>query len=158
MKKVVFKIACLCIGFIMIAWVAIQRDQRIFGVALSENRTEQTINSKPEEWIDENGVRVISTDEYGKEFIGYNANIPLCIYLKDNRIEKIEALENEETPSFFARVEKQGLLESWNGLTPEEALKKQVGADRGQGVHRNFAPRRDGNHRLLCGVRRELRE
>lgn len=126
MKKVVFKIACLCLGFIMIAGVAIQRDQRIFGVALNEDRTEQTKNTKPEEWLDEKGVRVISTAEFGKEFIGYNANIPLQIYLKDNKIEKVEALENEETPSFFDRVVKQGLLDSWNGLTPEEALKKQV--------------------------------
>lgn len=126
MKKVIFKIFCLCLGFVMIAGVAIQRDQRIFGIELEKNNNAQTENSKPEEWIDENGTRVISTVEFGKEFIGYNANIPLHIYLKNNKIEKIEALENEETPSFFDRVVKQGLLDSWNGLTPKEALQNKV--------------------------------
>lgn len=128
MKKIVFKIVCLCLGFAMIAGVAIQRDHRIFGVELDkkDNAVSQTENAKPEEWVDENGARVISTTEFGKEFIGYNANIPLQIYLKENKIEKVEVLDNEETPSFMVRVEKQGLLDAWNGLTPEEALEKPV--------------------------------
>ena len=37
-------------------------------------------------------------------------------------------LENNETPKFLQRVIDAGFLESWNGLTVEEALNKEVDA------------------------------
>ena len=41
------------------------------------------------------------------------------------RVRKIEALPNQETPKYFAKVKKQ-LLDKWNGMTVSKAMKAQV--------------------------------
>lgn len=73
----------------------------------------------------ENGVYVVNTTTLAADVDGYIGATPLKIYIKNNKIEKIEALKNQETPKYFARVKKQ-LLDSWNGKTVKEALKMQV--------------------------------
>jgi electron transport complex protein RnfG len=73
----------------------------------------------------ENGMYVINTTTLGKNVTGYVSTTPLKIYIKKNKVEKIEALKNEETPKYFAKV-KKGLLDKWNGLKVNEAQKKEV--------------------------------
>lgn len=126
MKKISVSLITLVFAFAMIALVAIQNNHKLLGIDLQKSASENLVSNQPIEWTDSLGNRVITTEEIGKEFIGYNANIPLHIYLNEGKIIKVVPLNNEETPSFFARVVKNGLLESWNGLTPKEALEKQV--------------------------------
>lgn len=76
------------------------------------------------------GQYVIHTDKLtqGEAYHGYaEHNIPLRIYIDNGKIEKVEAYGHQETPRFFARVEKQ-LLPQWAGKTIKEALKKQPDA------------------------------
>ena len=75
----------------------------------------------------ENGVYVVNTTEITKDVIGYNGTTPLKIYIKDDKIQKIEALPNEETPRFFDMV-KTGLLNKWNGMTVKQAVSANVDA------------------------------
>ena len=50
----------------------------------------------------EDGVYVVNTTKIGKDIEGYNGNTPLKIYIKKNKVEKIEFLKNQETPKYFA--------------------------------------------------------
>ena len=70
----------------------------------------------------ENGMYVVNTTTLAADVDGYIGATPLKIYIKNNKIEKIEALKNQETPKYFAKVKKQ-VLDKWNGKTVKEALR-----------------------------------
>lgn len=60
---------------------------------------------------------------------GFNGPMPLQIALDNNgKIIEVRLLDNHETPSFLKRVTDAGFLKSWDGLTVEEALNKEVDA------------------------------
>ena len=42
----------------------------------------------------EDGVYVVNTTKIGKDIEGYNGAVPLKIYIKKNKVEKIEILKN----------------------------------------------------------------
>lgn len=73
----------------------------------------------------EDGMSVVNTTTICKSIEGYNGPVPLKIYIKKNKVEKIELLKNMETPKYLAMV-KKGLMEAWNGLTVKEAATKKV--------------------------------
>lgn len=75
----------------------------------------------------ENGVYIVNTTTLSTDVIGYNGPTPLKIYIKADKIEKIEALPNDETPRFFEMV-KTGLLNKWNGMTVKQAASANVDA------------------------------
>ena len=74
-----------------------------------------------------NGVYIVNTTKLGTDIQGYNGPTPLNIYIKEDKIEKIEALPNDETPRFFEMV-KTGLLNKWNGMTVKQAATANVDA------------------------------
>lgn len=73
----------------------------------------------------EKGVYIVNTTTLTQNVIGYNGTTPLKIYIKDDKIQKIEALPNDETPGFFARVQ-ENLLNKWNGMTVKQAATAEV--------------------------------
>ena len=73
----------------------------------------------------ENGVYVIDTTELGKDIEGYQAPTPLKVYIKNDKVEKIEFLKSQETPKYYVKV-KKALLEKWNGLKVKDAKTQQV--------------------------------
>ena len=73
------------------------------------------------------GVYIVNTTKLSADVQGYNGPTPLKVYIKDDKIQKIEALPNEETPGFFARVQ-QNLLNKWNGMTVKQAATAEVDA------------------------------
>ena len=75
----------------------------------------------------EKGVYIVNTTSLTKDVVGYNGPTPLNIYIKDDKIQKVEALPNEETPRFFDMV-KSGLLNKWNGMTVKQAASADVDA------------------------------
>ena len=101
MKKKVI-IACLALSFL---WIGAKKDD---GVITKEN-----------------GVYVVNTTSLATDVEGYIGTTPLKIYIQKNKILKIEALHNQETPKYFAKIKKQ-LLDKWNGMTVKEAQKAQV--------------------------------
>lgn len=72
------------------------------------------------------GVYTINTTTLSQEVKGYNGPTPLLITVEKDKVVKIEALENSETPKFFERMKKGGMLERWNGMTVDEALAAKV--------------------------------
>ncbi|MBR3557941.1 MAG: FMN-binding protein [Bacteroidales bacterium] len=75
----------------------------------------------------EKGRYVVNTTKLTADVQGFNGPTPLKIYIKGDKIEKIEALPNEETPGFFARVQ-EGLLNKWNGMSVKKAATAEVDA------------------------------
>ena len=78
----------------------------------------------------ENGTVIVNTTTIAKNVEGYNGAVPVKIYIKKNKIEKIEKIEvlkNQETPKYLAMV-KKSLLNAWDGLTVKAAKAKKVDA------------------------------
>ena len=71
------------------------------------------------------GTYVVNTTTLAKDVKGFKGNTPLKIYIKRNKIVKIEPLTNRETPKYFAKV-KQGLLGKWQGMKASKASTAQV--------------------------------
>lgn len=72
---------------------------------------------------------VLLSSPYSDGVNGFNGPTPLQIALDaDGKIIEVRVLDNNETPSFLKRVVDAGFLDSWNGLTVEEALNKEVDA------------------------------
>lgn len=75
----------------------------------------------------ENGVYVINTTEIGKDIEGYQATTPLKVYIKKDKVEKIEFLKSQETPKYYAKV-KKALLNKWDGKKVKDAKTQNVDA------------------------------
>jgi electron transport complex protein RnfG len=73
----------------------------------------------------ENGVTVVNTTTIAKDVEGYNGPVPLKIYIKKNKIEKVELLKNQETPKYLVKV-KNAILNAWDGLSVKDAKAKKV--------------------------------
>ena len=71
------------------------------------------------------GTYVVNTTTLAKDVKGFKGATPLKIYIKSNKIVKIEPLANRESPNFFAKV-KQGLLCKWYGMKASKASTTQV--------------------------------
>lgn len=78
-------------------------------IAKSNHTSNEVMTKLPD------GTYVVNTTTLAKDVNGFRGNTPLNIYIKGNKIVKIEALANQETPNFFNKV-KQGLLQKWNGM------------------------------------------
>ncbi len=67
-------------------------------------------------------TQVVYTGDIAKKVIGYNGTTPLNITIKKGKIEKIEALPNQEGPAYMQRATKK-VFAQYEGLTVAEALK-----------------------------------
>lgn len=70
----------------------------------------------------------INTTELCKDVIGYDGPTPLVIKVVDRVVVSVEALPNTESPSYFERVLKGGLLKAIVGKTVEEAAQMKLDA------------------------------
>lgn len=73
----------------------------------------------------EKGMTIINTTTLADDIEGYAGPTPVKIYInKSQKIEKVEALKNLETPKYFALL--KDLLNSWNGLAVKKAAQAEV--------------------------------
>ena len=73
----------------------------------------------------ENGTYVVNTTTLGKDVVGYVSATPVKVYIKKNKIEKVEFLKNQETPKYMAKV-KKALQGKWDGQKVKDAAKLKV--------------------------------
>lgn len=73
----------------------------------------------------EDGMTVINTTTLASDVEGYAGTTPVKIYIRKNKIERIEALPNMETPKYWVRIKKD-ILNKWDGLAVKEAAKQEV--------------------------------
>ena len=75
----------------------------------------------------EGATYVVNTTTLGKDVIGYQATTPMKVYIKKNKVEKVEFLASKETPKYYARVKKE-LANKWDGQKVKDASKLKVDA------------------------------
>jgi electron transport complex protein RnfG len=71
---------------------------------------------------------VINTTELCKDVIGYDGPTPLVIKVVGGVVASVEALPNTESPSYFERVIKGGLLKAVVGKKVSDAAKMPLDA------------------------------
>ncbi len=82
-------------------------------------------SDEPQVITQEEGMTVVNTATLGREVLGYVGTTPLKIYIKKDKVVKIEALKNQETPKYMARIKKE-LLDKWDGKKVKDAAQLQV--------------------------------
>lgn len=75
----------------------------------------------------ENGSYVVNTTILGRDVQGYVGTTPVKVYIKKNKVERVEFLKNQEGPKYMASVRK-ALQTKWDGLKVKEAAKLKVDA------------------------------
>ena len=73
----------------------------------------------------EGDTYIVNTTTLGKDVIGYMDTTPAKVYIKKNKVEKVEFLKNQETPKYFNQV-KKSLLNKWDGLKVKDAAAMKV--------------------------------
>ena len=71
---------------------------------------------------------VINTTDLCKDVIGYDGPTPLVIKVVNGVVASVEALPNTESPGYFDRVIKGGLLKAVVGKKVDEAAKMKLDA------------------------------
>ena len=82
-------------------------------------------NKKDNTMVKENGAYVVNTTELGKNVKGYIDATPLKVYIRKNKIEKIEFLPNQETPKYWNAAKKH-LQNKWDDMKVSEAKTAEV--------------------------------
>ncbi|MFI3261330.1 MAG: 4Fe-4S binding protein [Rikenellaceae bacterium] len=130
MDKLKYIVNVLIIAMLFGA-IAIGKNDRILGKTSADfvkSFSEEKQEEPTIEQIQLDGTRVINSTTLDSKIMGYAGNTPIKLYIKDGVIQKVKALDNNETPSFFNQVVESGYLDSWNGLTPQEAIYAKVDA------------------------------
>lgn len=70
------------------------------------------------------GTMVVNTTSLTKNVRGYKGTTPVKIYIKKNKVMKVEALPNRESPKYFAMA--KAVLEQFEGKSVTKASKMQV--------------------------------
>lgn len=87
----------------------------------------QSAGQQDDTMVKTDGMYIINTTSLGKNVEGYNGPTPLNIYIKKNKVVKIEALKNQETPKYYAKV-KKAIFDKWNDKKVKDASKLKVDA------------------------------
>lgn len=69
------------------------------------------------------GMTVVNTTSLSKNVKGFKGSTPVKIYIKKDKVVKVEALPNKETPIFFEKA--KSVLVNWE----RKAVKKAVVQD-----------------------------
>lgn len=73
----------------------------------------------------EGKTTVVNTTTLTKNVRGFKGATPVKIYIKGNKIQKIETLKNQETPQYFAKA-KAAVLAKFEGKSVNKVANLQV--------------------------------
>ena len=99
----------------------------LFALAVMALTLQSAAQKGEEVMTKENGSYVVNTTMLGKDVQGYAGTTPVKVYIKKNKVEKVEFLKNQETPKYFARV-KKAMQTKWDGLKVKDAATQKVDA------------------------------
>ena len=99
----------------------------IFGIAAVAFAATLTRASNNDNIITkEKGMIVVNTTELSRDVKGFKGTTPVKIYIKKNKVVKVEPLPNQETPRFFDKV--KPLLKYWEGKSVNKAIEDEPDA------------------------------
>lgn len=116
---------CFAICLLLMLVIPIVHSQKIIGIDISKTSTEENTETIS---TDAEGNTVINTTSLGQDIVGYSGPTPVEITLNNDRISKIKVLKNRETPEFLGSVLNSDLLDSYKGLSLQEAASHKVDA------------------------------
>ena len=99
--------------------------KRLFIVSVLALTTMSFVQDSP--ISEEQGMVVVNTTTLCPDVKGYADAVPVKIYIKGGKIEKIKPLHNAETPKFWALIKKE-MLPKWEGMDVKKAAKTKVDA------------------------------
>lgn len=120
-RRIVTNIVGLVSVFLLMAAAAIITHGTLLGHSFETPREIEGVTVNGD-------TTIVNTTETAKSISGYAGPVPVEIYIVGGKIDHIQVLDNSETPGFFKRVTGSGITDSWNGHTPEEALKIHIDA------------------------------
>lgn len=129
-RKRIEQVITLVICMLIMITAAAQRDGKVWGHSLDKGSADSVAAVNAKSTTTDtirtlgDGTTIINTTSLAKDISGFGGPVPLEIYVKDGKIEKVEALKNSETPDFFNKA--KSLLTRWNGKTVEEAQNMHV--------------------------------
>ena len=108
-KKQLVSVAAIVVLTTGVAFAAVQQDKVMYKQA--------------------DGTYVVNTTSLCQNVKGFKGATPVEVYIKNNKVIKVEALPNREGPKFYDKV-KQGLFPKFNGmkLSKAESLDGVTGA------------------------------
>ena len=92
----------------------------VFAATLTSASNNDNIMTK------EKGMIVVNTTELTRDIKGFKGTTPVKIFIKKDKIVKVEALPNRETPKFFEMV--KPMLKYWEGKKVSKAIKNEPDA------------------------------
>lgn len=102
LKKQFVSVAAVAVLTTGVAFAAVQQDRVMYKQA--------------------DGTYVVNTTTLCQNVKGFKGATPLEVFIKNNKVVKVEALPNHEGPKFFDKV-KQGLFPKFSGLKVSKAAK-----------------------------------
>lgn len=102
LKKQLVSVAAIAVLTTGVAFAAVQQDKVMYKQA--------------------DGTYVVNTTSLCQNVKGFKGATPVEVYIKNNKVIKVEALPNRETPKFYEKV-KQGLFPQFNGMKLSKAAK-----------------------------------
>lgn len=72
---------------------------------------------------------IVNTTTLTKDVRGFRGPVPVKLYIKAGKIQKIEPLKNQESPQFFAKA--KAVLSKFEGKSVNKVAKMQVDAKTG---------------------------
>ena len=103
-KKQLVSVAAIPVLTTGVAFAAVQQDKVMYKQA--------------------DGTYVVNTTSLCSNVKGFKGTTPLEVYIKNNKVVKVEALPNREGPKFYDKV-KQGLFPKFNGMKLSKAAKAE---------------------------------
>ena len=71
------------------------------------------------------GTYVVNTTTLAKDVKGYKSTTPVEIHIQKNKVVKVVALKNTESPKYFAKV-KAHMMKAWDGMKVSKAVTAKV--------------------------------
>ena len=71
------------------------------------------------------GTYVVNTTTLAKDVKGYKSTTPVEIHILKNKVVKVVALKNTESPKYFAKV-KAHMMKAWDGMKVSKAVSAKV--------------------------------
>lgn len=93
----------------------------LLGLMLISAKSDEPVITK------QGGQTVINTTSIGADVKGFKGPTPVKIYLKSDKVVKVEMLATKDGPKFVEMV-KNGILSKWNGKTVDQAISMNVDA------------------------------
>lgn len=114
---------CFGICLLLMLVIPITRDYKLIGIPLDNSEKEKSVETLV---ANPDGSITVNTTELGKGITGYAGPTPVEITIKDDKIQKITPLSNQETPEFFGALRNSDLFESLDGKSLQEALNTKI--------------------------------